>query len=341
MSPLISILIPVFNRDKLIGDTLLSIKNQTYQNWECIVVDDGSSDNTWNELLEHSKNDSRIKIFNRHRNPKGASTCRNIAIEYAEGDYFMFMDSDDLMGENCLACRIQNVNLHPNFTCYIFPTKIFHKHIRDTPKFWNKLKTKTPDLIRFLNFDMPWDISGPLWNRTEMMPLVKFDETAESMQDWEMHIRNLLSGLKYTKIEEYDDANITHYRNDRSIESISRNHNSREKLEKRLKTLEGVIDELALLIKDKETINALNRMIIKLTFIYANEKLEEAVISFKSKFIWKLEKNILVKWLIIKFFDRKIENKNTRWIQIILYRFFNKKYLFKVEQKMFFYSYLS
>jgi glycosyltransferase involved in cell wall biosynthesis len=339
MNPLVSIIIPVFNRCQLIEETLLSIINQTYSNWECIVIDDGSSDNTWDVLLKYSIGDNRIKIFKRDRKPKGAPTCRNIGMDYAKGDYLMFMDSDDLMGNNCLAFRIQHVNLHPKGLCYIFATKIFHEHIGDTNKYWNKLKTSTPDIIRFLNFDTPWHTSGAFWSRKEKMPLVKFDETAESMQDWEMHIRNILSGLNYIKIEDYDEANITHYRIDRSIESISRNHYSKEKLEKRLQILEKVIDELTMSIGDKETLQALNRMILRLTLMFANAKLEKGVLSFKSKFIWKLEKNIAVRWLIKKFFDKKIENKSTKWIQIFLCRVFNKKYLFKIEDAGLFQKY--
>ncbi|MCF4102115.1 glycosyltransferase family 2 protein [Gillisia sp. M10.2A] len=95
---LVSIIIPTYNRAHLIGGTLDSIISQTYTNWECIVVDDGSDDYT-TELLEfYSYKDPRIQYFQRpsHLN-KGANACRNFGLEKSKGEYIMWFDSDDLM----------------------------------------------------------------------------------------------------------------------------------------------------------------------------------------------------------------------------------------------------
>ena len=78
MKPLVSIIIPTYNRAHLIAETLDSIIAQTYTNWECIVVDDGSTDPT-DELMEtYCKKDSRFQYYHRPKNrPKGANACRN------------------------------------------------------------------------------------------------------------------------------------------------------------------------------------------------------------------------------------------------------------------------
>ena len=86
--PLISIIVPTFNRAHIIGDTLNSIMAQTYQNWECIVLDDGSRDNTKSSILDYLDKDSRFQYFSRPKNkPKGANAYRNYGYEKCKGDY--------------------------------------------------------------------------------------------------------------------------------------------------------------------------------------------------------------------------------------------------------------
>lgn len=97
-TPLVSIIIPTLNRAHLIGDTLDSVLAQTYQNWECIVVDDGGSDNTDAVMAEYMAKDSR---FQYHHRPKdrlpGGNAARNYGFEISKGEYIQWFDSDDLM----------------------------------------------------------------------------------------------------------------------------------------------------------------------------------------------------------------------------------------------------
>jgi len=101
MQNLISIIIPTYNRSDFLGETLDSILKQTYKNWECIVVDDGSTDFT-RELLELYKNkDKRFQYHLRpDSKPKGANACRNYGFEKSSGDLVNWFDSDDLMFSN-------------------------------------------------------------------------------------------------------------------------------------------------------------------------------------------------------------------------------------------------
>ncbi|MCM2302197.1 MAG: glycosyltransferase, partial [Flavobacteriaceae bacterium] len=91
--PLVSIIIPTFNRAHLIGETLDSILAQTYTNWECIVVDDGSSDNTHIVVGQYVAKDSRIKYVHRPEHMlKGPSSCRNYGFELSKGEYINWFD---------------------------------------------------------------------------------------------------------------------------------------------------------------------------------------------------------------------------------------------------------
>ncbi len=104
--PLVSIIIPTFNRAYIIGETLDSVLAQTYQNWECIVVDDGSNDYT-DELMEfYCETENRIKIYKRPEN-KNASTCRNVGFEKSKGEFIQFLDSDDLLAKNKLEEQVK------------------------------------------------------------------------------------------------------------------------------------------------------------------------------------------------------------------------------------------
>lgn len=96
-SPLISVVVPSYNSEKYIGDCIKSILSQSYSNFELIVVDDCSTDNTLGVLAPFRK-DKRVKVFVNDVN-KGAGVCRNIGIENATGSYLAFIDSDDLWSE--------------------------------------------------------------------------------------------------------------------------------------------------------------------------------------------------------------------------------------------------
>lgn len=98
ISPLVSIIIPTFNRENLIKETLESVLSQSYFNWECIIVDDGSIDKTVEVIIEFIKNDSRFILYTlEHR---GVSYARNYALSKISGEFIQFLDSDDLLHEN-------------------------------------------------------------------------------------------------------------------------------------------------------------------------------------------------------------------------------------------------
>lgn len=98
MSGLVSIIIPTYNRAHLIGETLDSVLAQTYQNWECIVVDDGSTDNTDEALAQYMEKDTRFRYYHRPKDRlPGGNAARNYGFEMSRGVYIQWFDSDDIM----------------------------------------------------------------------------------------------------------------------------------------------------------------------------------------------------------------------------------------------------
>lgn len=92
--PLVSIIMPTFNREKILYKSINSVINQNYSNWELLVIDDMSTDNTKEYIEEYSKKEPRIKYLLNSRS-KGVSGARNTGIENANGKYVAFLDSDD------------------------------------------------------------------------------------------------------------------------------------------------------------------------------------------------------------------------------------------------------
>ncbi|MGC6429617.1 MAG: glycosyltransferase family 2 protein [Jejuia sp.] len=126
LKTLASIIIPTFNRAHLIVETLESILNQTYSNWECIVVDDNSEDDTDNVLRKFINNDTRFKYFKRPVNRhKGANACRNYGLELSQGDVIIFFDSDDLMTAEHVELKVNNI-IHHNVDYVITRTQYFN-----------------------------------------------------------------------------------------------------------------------------------------------------------------------------------------------------------------------
>jgi glycosyltransferase involved in cell wall biosynthesis len=195
--PVVSIIIPNFNKATFIAESIRSVLEQDFEDWEAIIVDDGSTDNSVEIINNLVSNDPRLKLFQRNRLPKGGSTCRNIGIENARGDYLFFFDSDDLMTKDCIGERVNLMQDNTTLDFAVFPVGTFYKAIGDSTMVW---RTKKGDhLKQFLRHDLPWNIMSPIW-RT---PFVKnklngFDESFPRLQDVEFHTRALLQkGLEY------------------------------------------------------------------------------------------------------------------------------------------------
>ena len=103
----ISVLMPVYNSEKFLLETVQAVINQSYIDWELILVDDGSTDNSKEICTKLMNDDKRIKyIFQENL---GVSHTRNVALENAQGKYIVFVDSDDLIHEDYLKILINSI----------------------------------------------------------------------------------------------------------------------------------------------------------------------------------------------------------------------------------------
>lgn len=117
MNELVSIITPTYNSAKFIGETIESVLEQTYTNWEMIIVDDCSTDNTEEIVKKYSQSDSRIFYYKLECN-SGAAVSRTKAMELANGQYIAFLDSDDLWYPNKLEVQIKYMKKNNYaFTC--------------------------------------------------------------------------------------------------------------------------------------------------------------------------------------------------------------------------------
>lgn len=109
MSGLVSIIIPTYNSEKFITETIQSVQNQTYSNWEMLIVDDCSSDKTVDIIQHFMEEDHRIHLIRLNKN-SGASKARNEAIKLVKGDYMTFLDADDIWFPDFIANSIATIN---------------------------------------------------------------------------------------------------------------------------------------------------------------------------------------------------------------------------------------
>ena len=96
-----SIVCPVYNSEKYLSAAIDSVLEQDYKNWELVLVDDGSLDNSREIMSEYSERDSRIRLV--HQDNSGPGAARNAGIEHSTGDYLVFLDSDDRLVPNYLS----------------------------------------------------------------------------------------------------------------------------------------------------------------------------------------------------------------------------------------------
>lgn len=190
-SPLVSILIPVYNRAHLITETIQSIVNQTYFNWECVIVDDGSSDNTLNVLNKFGVEDSRIKIFSRPENyPKGANSCRNFAFSISKGEYINWFDSDDIMHPEFISTKLNAFK--KDYKCVISKTQFFTDDISVITGKENRTYESNNLLEDFITLKRSWYVCDPLWRKSFLINKQLFSQQLLKGQDRDFHIRMLL-----------------------------------------------------------------------------------------------------------------------------------------------------
>lgn len=140
--PLVSIITPVYNAERFLSDTIKSVQNQIYKNWEILLIDDCSKDNSAQIIKEFQKYDNRIKYIKLKKN-SGASVSRNEGIRNAKGRFIAFVDSDDIWKPEKLEIQIKYMlkeNLGFTFTSY--------RYMKENGELTNKI-AKAPSKINY------------------------------------------------------------------------------------------------------------------------------------------------------------------------------------------------
>lgn len=188
MTHLVSIITPSYNKQQFIAETINSVINQIYQNWELIIVDDKSIDGTIELIKDVSNKDNRIKIYLNDTN-RGGSYSRNYGLQKAQGDYVIFLDADDILMPDCLLNRVEEMKKDTTLDFCVFTMGNFNSKIGDNNFVWKPI-SKNP-LKDFIKHRLPWTILQPIWKRETLIRLGGFDESFPRFQDVEFHTRVL------------------------------------------------------------------------------------------------------------------------------------------------------
>jgi glycosyltransferase involved in cell wall biosynthesis len=208
----VSIIIPTYNRADLILNTLESIIAQTYICWECIVVDDNSSDATIHLISEFSSRDSRFQIV-RNENKKGASGARNTGLKNANGSFVMFFDSDDIMYPDNIERKVNF--LEQNQDCGAVTS---FSHIKNENNLVVDIlvwKTHGDIFEKLVQYSTYVDTNTALIRRS-LLENYRWDEDTPSYQEWDFHLGLAQKGVVYGMIWNFTGA---YYR--RGIDTIS------------------------------------------------------------------------------------------------------------------------
>lgn len=208
-TPIVSIIIPTYNRANLVEETLTSVLQQSYFNWECIIVDDGSNHETIEILKKYISKDKRFRLFKRPEDkPKGANACRNYGKQIASGEYLMFLDSDDLLRFDCLENRVKHMDNFPQYDMLVFSMGHFINNADNCYIDLNRrvINLSIEDTIFefILGSKLPWNVTRPFF-KSNLIKEIDFNENIQNFQDDEFNLRLLsVAQPKYSSIDETD-----------------------------------------------------------------------------------------------------------------------------------------
>lgn len=197
---IVSIIIPTYNTGELLKETLDSISKQTFKNWECNIIDDGSSDNTVNIINSQTSIDNRFKFYERPPSyVRGANSCRNYGFQKSKGKYIQWFDSDDLMHPEMLEEKIKCLeNSTADFV--VAEGFIIKLNISNTVGKWNSLKSSSPLLDHALGV-INFQTNAAMFRRNFIDNKVLWDPDLNRKQDYDFFSTMLTFKPFYKVIE--------------------------------------------------------------------------------------------------------------------------------------------
>ena len=200
---LVSIVIATYNRANLIAETLDSILAQIYQNWECIIVDDGSSDNTEEVVANYITTDARIRFFKRPAERiKGPNSSRNYGIENSSGEFIMSLDSDDWILPDYLQKKIEVFKDLPQVDGVLSKT-IMVNNKKEIIKKETRTKLTNNLLEDFISLNVSWYMHDVVWRKEFLKDKILYNEKLLKMLDRDFHIRRLIEEPNLFLVDEY------------------------------------------------------------------------------------------------------------------------------------------
>ena len=207
----ITVVIPCFNYSKYIGETIDSLKQSTYKNWNCIIVNDGSTDNSEETILNIINGDDRFTYIKQPN--KGLSATRNVGIRASNSEYILCLDPDDKISPTYIENGIKYLDENKDCTLYYGKAKMFYDD--GTEKDWNLPPFDYKKLI-FNNHIY----SAFIYRKKDYELIGGYDEVMSGYEDWEFLIR-LLSNNK--KVYMTNDVVFYYRRHEGSMDSKVRN----------------------------------------------------------------------------------------------------------------------
>ncbi|WP_047547854.1 glycosyltransferase family 2 protein [Psychroserpens sp. Hel_I_66] len=198
LESLVSVIIPTFNRAHLISETLNSLLAQTYTNWECIVVDDGSIDDTETLIRNYISSDSRFQYHKRSDEYlPGGSGARNYGFKLSKGDFIQWFDSDDLMHENNLEIKMKTI-LDYKADFVISQTRYFNK-VEKKPYTYN-YKEDDVNFLSYATTHINW-FTPDMFLKRYVVENITFNEELKSGQEFNFSCKLLLVTENLKKID--------------------------------------------------------------------------------------------------------------------------------------------
>ncbi len=211
---LITVIMPCYNTERYINQAIESILNQTYKNFELIVIDDGSNDKTYDLAREYERKDNRVKVL-KNKNSKGIAGAMNTGLDLAKGKYITRMDSDDLskperlMKQYKFLCENKEYN-----ACSVNIYAIDKKGKRKSETLFKNIKNLPKEWIMIYDNPVP---NAPIMYSSNIIKKnnLKFDEKLKTAEDYSFLSNYIINGGKITMLEEslyeyrYHNTNIS------------------------------------------------------------------------------------------------------------------------------------
>ncbi len=202
---IVSIIMATYNRGGFIGESLDSILNQSFVNWECLIIDDGGTDNTKEILRPYLLKDPRINYYVRgNDHKKGLPGCRNQGLELAKGEYIIFFDDDDIVHpQNLELCVLELAKKNISYCRYLRAVFVGNFDYNfDYSKEFTSFYIGVNDIEKMLKNELPFNSCAVMWKK-ECFAANRFVETLMYAEEWELYSRILSNGFTGISIDKY------------------------------------------------------------------------------------------------------------------------------------------